>query len=95
MLEHSPLPEVGTISGDIPEAPGILKGPAGPLARAPRLGSSGDFFGLFACGAIPRNRAHGTKRDAKTNAKRWFPCSRPRNRGHWAGNPLPFRKSVT
>ena len=71
------------------------RGPAGPLSRAPRLGSSGGFFGLFACGAMPRNRAHGTKRDAKTNAKRWFPCSRPRNRGHQAGNPLTFRKSGT
>ena len=50
LLEHSPLPEAGTISGDIQKAPGILKGPAGPLSRAPRLGSSGDFFGSFLVG---------------------------------------------
>ena len=44
--------------------------------------------GLFACGAMPRNRAHRIKRDAKTNAKRWFRNTRPRNRGHWAGHQL-------
>ncbi len=50
LLEHSLLPEVGTISGDIPEAPGFLKGPAGPLSRAPRLGSSGGFLDSFLAG---------------------------------------------
>ena len=50
LLEQVPLPEAGTISGDILKAPGFLKGPAGPLSRAPRLGSSGDFFGSFLVG---------------------------------------------
>ena len=50
LLEQVPLPEVGTISGDILKAPGFLKGPAGPLSRAPRLGSSGGFFGSFLAG---------------------------------------------
>ena len=35
------------------------------LGRAPRLGTSGGFFWFFACGAMPRNRAHRNKRDAK------------------------------
>ena len=47
LLEHSSLSETGTISGDIQKAPGFLKGPAGPLSRAPRLGSSGAFFRRF------------------------------------------------
>ena len=55
LLEHSPRPEMGTISGDILKAPGFLKGPAGPLSRAPRLGSSGGFFGFFA--SRPQNTA--------------------------------------
>ena len=50
LLEHSPRPEMGTISGDIQKAPRFLKGPAGPLSRAPRLGSSGGFFGSFLAG---------------------------------------------
>ena len=50
LLEQVPLPEMGTISGDILKAPGFLKGPAGPLSRAPRLGSSGGFFGSFLAG---------------------------------------------
>ena len=68
LLEQGSLPEVGTISGDIPKAPGFLKGPAGPLSRAPRLGSSGDFFGSFLVGQkgtypgsanLPGNRPGG------------------------------------
>ena len=50
LLEQVSLPEMGTISGDIQKAPGFLKGPAGPLSRAPRLGSSGGFFGSFLAG---------------------------------------------
>ena len=57
LLEQVPLPEVGTISGDILKAPGILKGPAGPLSRAPRLGSSGAFFRFFCLrGHAPQSR---------------------------------------
>ena len=52
-----------------------------PPSRAPRLG----MRRFFACGAMPRNRAHRFKRDAKTNAERWFRNTRPRNRGHQAG----------
>ena len=36
---------------------------------------------------MPRNRARRMQRDAKTNAKRWFRPTRPRNRGHEAGHP--------
>ena len=50
LLEQVPLPEMGTISGDILKAPGFLKGPAGPLSRAPRLGSSGGCLGSFLAG---------------------------------------------
>ena len=51
LLEHSPRPEMGTISGDIQKAPGFLKGPAGPLSRAPRLGMRG-FLPAGPCPAI-------------------------------------------
>ena len=51
LLEQVPLPEVGTISGDILKAPGFLKGPAGPLSRAPRPGMRG-FLPAGLCPAI-------------------------------------------
>ena len=55
----------GKSLGRPPQSPGVSKGARRPLGRAPRLGSSGGFFWFFACGAMPRNRAHRNKRDAK------------------------------
>ena len=61
---------------------------ASTLSAVPRASEvAAGFSGFFACGAMPRNRAHRIKRDAKTNAKRWFRNTRPRNRGHQAGCP--------
>ena len=62
LLEHGPLREAKTISGDLRRAPGFLKGPAGPLSRAPRLGTSGGFFGSFLAGQ------KGTYRNLPGNA---------------------------
>ena len=87
LLEQVSLPEAGTISGDIRKAPGFLKGPAGPLSRAPRLGSSGGFFGFFA--SRPQNTAR-----CKNQRKALVPLFMAPEPGPLGGPPIFGQKGT-
>ena len=53
------------------------------------------LFKFFACGAMPRNRAHSVQRGAKTNATRWFRFIRPRKAAIFNGRILSLHNKKT